>query len=182
MHAHSINTQYITCTTSSCKTSFDSDLYVLCFKTKQKSSPYTLTSVNYYWVISPDPWWWLAYEVKQQDHHNIHSISPESTGQILPLLLFLIPSLKPICWSAIQLSTILCIHHICLVQHVQYSWERQGEVDPTIADVLLGRMLLPLKFTGLLLIHLEQDKTHKNVWHLWRYFPKLYPEMLTYAC
>lgn len=54
MHAHSINTQHITCITSSCETSFDSDQ---CFSRKQKSPPYTLTYIcvlllsNFSWPL-----------------------------------------------------------------------------------------------------------------------------------
>lgn len=177
MHAHSINTQYITCITSSCNITFDSDL-CLRLQKKTKIPSYILPSVDYYWGFSPDPWWWLPYEEKQKGHHNI-------TAFLLKALAKFYPCCPWYChWSLyadLQPSFPLFFAFIIFVLCSMYN-----TVEKHRRLILLVMMSFPLKFTQLLFVQSlrtePQNQTHKNVWHLWRYFPKFYPEMLTDAC
>lgn len=142
MHAHSINTQHITCITSSCETSFDSDQ---CFSRKQKSPPYTLTYIcvlllsNFSWPLVVISLWSEA------------GGSPQYTWVFL---LNILAKFYPLCsywychWSKhAGLQSIFPLFFAFFFGlYSPYSRERQGEVDPIMADIPLGMMILLLKF------------------------------------
>lgn len=181
MHTHSINTQYITCITSSCKASFDSDQ---CCMLQKKTKIPTLHLVtcrlplsNFSWPLVAISFWSEAGGSPQHSWHFSCKHWPNAT-------------LAALCDTVTEANMLTCNPAFHCFLFSSYLTCTAHAVEKNEERLVLLGQIFPWTWCSChrsswehcCCIHLEPNLAYKNVWHLWRYLLKLYPEVLTDMC